>query len=92
MERQMNRVVAAQESSAVQATVNILNNANRETVRVEVPNNIQVNDVPVQLTSTAPPNVDSKPALIPSNDLLDQIKVVEEKAPKPVASNARPMS
>ena len=88
----MNRVVAAQESSAVQATVNILNNANRETVRVEVSNNIQVNGGPVLITSTAPPNVDSKPALIPSNDLLDQIKVVEEKAPKPVASNARPMS
>ena len=92
MERQMNRVVAAQESSAVQATVNILNNANRETVRVEVSNNIQVNGGPVLITSTAPPNVDSKPALIPSNDLLDQIKAVEEKAPKPVASNARPMS
>ena len=89
----MNRVVAAQESSAVQATVNILNNANRETVKVEVPNNIQVNDRTDPLTSTAPPNAGSKPAIIPNNDLLDQIKIVEEKAPpKPIVSNARPMS
>ena len=72
----MNRVVAAQESSAVQATVNILNNA-RDSVRVEAPNDIKVNDKTDPLTSTAPPNVGSKPALIPSNDLLDQIKIVE---------------
>ena len=38
----MNRVVVAHKSSAVLATVNILNN--RETVKVSVVNNIQVNN------------------------------------------------
>ena len=89
----MNRVVAAQESSAVQATVNILNNANRETVRVEPPNNIPLNDRTDSITPSASPNVDSKPALIPSNDIFDQIKEVEKKEPpKPIVSKARPMS